>query len=47
MIIGSEILISEGSGDRVEAFPMSLTPSSSKNIEDLQDGHSTSFVHLK
>jgi hypothetical protein len=47
MIIGSEILISDGSGDKVEAFPISLTLSSSKNIEDLHDGHSTSFVHLK
>ena len=37
----------EGSGLSEEASPILIEPSSSKKIEDLQEGQAISFVHLK
>lgn len=41
------MLINEGSGLRAEESPNRITLLSSKKIEDLHDGHCTSFDHLK
>jgi len=45
--MGSRSFRREGSGLRVEDLPTTLDPSSSKKIEDLQEAHCISFVHLK
>ena len=45
--MGSRNFNKEGSGLKTEASPISLTLSSSKKIEELQEVQATNFVHLK